>query len=97
MEILHPYPRREKINLAAMTLRIVARKNSKGRYHIPFVLKPAAVVSSVILKFLPPGESQAPYPYPSRIMRFLVQSGLFVAGLYDYSFGVCFSGIKHKK
>jgi hypothetical protein len=29
-------------------------------------------------------------------MRFLVQSGFIVAGLYDYSLGVSYSGIKPK-
>lgn len=84
------------LNLKA-TLRIVARRDSKGQYHVPFVLKPAAVASSVMLKFLPAGESQAPYPYPSRVMRCLVQCGLFVAGLQDYSFGLCYSGTKSTK
>jgi SAM-dependent methyltransferase len=93
IEFLGIYP---PLNLKD-TLRIVARRNSKGHYQIPFVLKPAAMASSVILKFLPPRGSQAPYPYPSRIMQFLVQAGLFVAGLYDYSFGICYSGIKPKK
>jgi SAM-dependent methyltransferase len=90
VEFLGIYP---PLSLKA-TLGVLARKDSKGHYHVPFVLKPAAVISSVMLKFLPPGESQAPYPYPSRIMRLLVQCGLFVAGLYDYSYGVCYSGIE---
>jgi SAM-dependent methyltransferase len=75
-------------------LKIVSRRNSKGDFQVPPVLRPAAMLSEALSDIFPAHENRGPVPYPSFAMRFLVQSGLFVAGMQDYSYGVIYSATK---
>jgi SAM-dependent methyltransferase len=77
-------------------LIILAQKDAQGGYRIPAILRPAAWLAHGMLRVSPRARAAAPFQAPGFMMRFLVQTGFFIAGFYDYSFGVSYSGIKKK-